>query len=52
MGRSAENTTKAQKLIKEFEEQTYSTRKIHNNDINLFTERDVCLIILLISFLD
>jgi hypothetical protein len=43
IGRSSENTTKAQKLIKEFEEQKYSTRKIHNNDINLFTGQNVCL---------
>jgi hypothetical protein len=42
IGRSSQNIDKAQKLIKEFEEQKYSTRKIHNNDINLFTEQDVC----------
>ncbi len=48
-----ENITKAQRLIKEFEEQKYSTRKIHNNDIHLFTEQDVCKrkILVLIIFL-
>lgn len=38
LGRSPE---KAQKLIKEFEEQNYSTRKIHHEDIHLFLDEDV-----------
>ncbi|CAF3434900.1 unnamed protein product [Rotaria sp. Silwood1] len=44
IGRSPEQIATAQKLIKEFEEQTYSTRKIHNNDIGLFTEQDIELL--------
>ncbi|CAF1004064.1 unnamed protein product [Adineta steineri] len=44
ISRSSENTTKAQKLIKEFEEQKYSTRKIHNHDIHLFTEQDIAVL--------
>lgn len=38
LGRSPE---KAQKLLKEFEEQNYSTRKIHHQDIHLFLDDDV-----------
>ncbi|CAF1016189.1 unnamed protein product [Rotaria sordida] len=41
IGRSPDKIDTAQRLIKEFEEQKYSTRKIHNNDINLFTEQDI-----------
>jgi hypothetical protein len=40
IGRSPE---RAQRLIKEFEEQKYSIQKIHNHDIHLFTEQDVCI---------
>lgn len=41
-GRSVEKINLAQRLIKEFEEQRYSTKKIQNNDIRLFNEQDVC----------
>ncbi|CAF2857359.1 unnamed protein product [Rotaria sp. Silwood2] len=44
IGRSPEKIATAQRLIKEFEEQKYSTQKIHNNDINLFTEQDIELL--------
>jgi hypothetical protein len=41
IARSSQNIDKAQKLIKDFEEQKYSTRKIQNNDINLLTDQAV-----------
>jgi len=43
LSRSSQNIDKARQLIKDFEEQKYSIRKIHHNDIQLFTEQDVNL---------
>ncbi|CAF0732105.1 unnamed protein product [Adineta ricciae] len=40
IGRSTDSLIKAQRLIKDFEEQKYSIRKIHNNDIHLFNDQD------------
>ncbi|UJR26717.1 hypothetical protein I4U23_008032 [Adineta vaga] len=40
IGQSSDHTTKAQRLIKEFEEQKYSTQRIQNNDIHLLNDQD------------
>ena len=42
-GRSSGKITLAQQLIEAFEEQQYSTQKIHNDNIKLFTEHEVRL---------
>lgn len=40
-GRSAERTNRAQQMIREFEEKNYSSRRIHRNDMDLLSGRDV-----------
>ncbi|CAF1605170.1 unnamed protein product [Rotaria magnacalcarata] len=44
IGRSLEKTTIAQRLIKQFEEQKYSTKKIFNSDIKILNEQDIELL--------
>jgi len=51
LGRSNQNTEKADKLLKEFEEQKYSRKKISNNEIHLFNDDNVrCLLFIFVKF--
>ena len=41
LGRSTEKTTKAQQMIKEFEEKNYSSRRIYPTQIEIFNDENV-----------